>query len=114
MPRTYASLIQADYGRSRHGNFEAVLVQGEQLWHWFRDNSHNDFGPWIRGSRITGERDNVTGPGCLIQSDYRTGLPGNFEVVVPLRLGDNSIELRHFVRDNARGVWTRAQFITQS
>lgn len=40
MPRTYVSLIQADYGRSRHGNFEAVLVQGEQLWHWFRDGRY--------------------------------------------------------------------------
>jgi hypothetical protein len=29
MPRTYVSLIQADFGRSRHGNFEAVLVQGD-------------------------------------------------------------------------------------
>ncbi len=54
MPRTYASLMQSDFGGNRHGNFEAVIVQGEQLRHWFRDNSHNDFGPWVRGLRITG------------------------------------------------------------
>lgn len=85
MPRTYVSLIQTDYGRSRHGTFEAVLVQGEQLWHWFRDNSRNDFGPWFRGPRITGERDNVTGPGCLINPasapDHTATPRGNFEVL---------------------------------
>jgi hypothetical protein len=85
MPRLHVSLIQSDFGRGQHGNFEAVIVQGAQLWHWFRDNSRNDFGPWARGSRITGDQDTVAGPGCLIQSDYRTGPHGNFEVVVPLR-----------------------------
>jgi hypothetical protein len=114
MPRTYISLIQADFGRSGHGNFEAVLVRGEQLWHWFRDNSRNDFGPWVRGPRITGERDNVTGAGCLIQSDYRTGAHGNFEVVVPLRQTNGTIELRHFFRNNSdpRLPWIRGPRIT--
>ncbi|MDQ4093200.1 MAG: DUF4185 domain-containing protein [Actinomycetota bacterium] len=114
MVRTYVSLIQADFGRSRHGNFEAVLLQGDQLWHWFRDNSHNDFGSWVRGPRITGERDNVTGPGCLIQSDYGTGPHGNFEVVVPLRHTNGTVELRHFFRNNSdpRLPWIRGPRIT--
>ena len=72
MPRTYVSLIQADYGRSGHGNFEAVLVQGEKLWHWFRDNSRNDFGSWARGPRVTGERDIVSGPGPAASSNPTT------------------------------------------
>jgi hypothetical protein len=28
MARAYVSLIQSDYGRSRHGNFEATIVYG--------------------------------------------------------------------------------------
>jgi hypothetical protein len=100
MSKIHVSLIQSDFGRSQHGNFEAVIVQGTQLWRWFRDNSRNDFGPWARGSRITGDHDTVAGANCLIQSDYRTGPHGNFEVVVPLRLNNGAIELRHFYRDN--------------
>ncbi|MDQ3905352.1 MAG: DUF4185 domain-containing protein [Actinomycetota bacterium] len=100
MSRVHVSLIQSDYGLKLHGNFEAVITQGAQLWHWFRDNSRNDFGPWVRGTRITSEQDTVTAPGCLIQSDYRAGIHGNFEVIVPLGLGNGTSELRHFYRDN--------------
>jgi hypothetical protein len=119
MPRVYVSLIQSDFGRSRHGNFEAVIVEGDQLWHWSRDNSTNDFEPWIRGQRITGEQDEVAGPGCIIQSTSRPGQHGNFEVVVPLRRADGpktngSVELRHFYRDNTDTAlpWIRGQRIT--
>ena len=100
MPRVYVSLIQSDFGRSPHGNFEAVIVQGEQLWHWSRDNSDVHL-PWIRGRRVTGERDDVVGPGCIIQSAPSAGRRGNFEVVVPLRLATGAVELRHFHRDNS-------------
>ncbi|MGA8517633.1 MAG: hypothetical protein WB735_05750, partial [Pseudonocardiaceae bacterium] len=83
MPRVYVSLIQSDFGRSRgHGNFEAVIVEGQQLWYWSRDNNDAKI-PWIRGQRVTGYQDNVAGPGCIIQSTASTGQHGNFEVVVP-------------------------------
>jgi hypothetical protein len=113
MSRLHVSLIQSEFGHSQHGNFEAVIVQGTQLWHWFRDNSRNDFGPWARGSRITGDQDTVAGPGCLIQSDYRTGPHGNFEVVVPLRQSD-TVELWHFYRNNSdpRQPWIRGTRVT--
>jgi hypothetical protein len=88
MSRIYISLIQSNFGRNQHNNFEAVIAQGKKLWHWFRDNSRDNFGPWIRGLRITGDQDNVAGTGCLIQSDYGTGPHGNFEVIVPLHLGN--------------------------
>ncbi|MGB8996562.1 MAG: hypothetical protein WCC65_14815, partial [Pseudonocardiaceae bacterium] len=84
MARVYVSLIQSDFGGSRHGNFEAVIVEGEQLWHWSRNNSDTHL-PWIRGQRITGDQDDVVGPGCIIQSTSSTAHHGNFEVVVPLR-----------------------------
>jgi Domain of unknown function (DUF4185) len=114
MSRVYVSLIQSDYGLKLHGNFEAVISQDAQLWHWFRDNSRNDFGPWARAPRITGDQDTVAAPGCLIQSDYRPGSHGNFEVVVPLRLPNGSTELRHFWRDNnnPQQPWNRGARIT--
>src|SRR5437763_12510431 len=114
MSRVYVSLIQSDYGLKSHGNFEAVITQDEQLWHWFRDNSRNDFGPWARGQRITGDQDTVAAPGCLIQSDYRSGSHGNFEVIVPLQLPNGSTELRHFWRDNNNPQlpWNRGARIT--
>src|SRR5690348_4419361 len=114
MSRVYVSLIQSDYGLRLHGNFEAVITQGTQLWHWFRDNSRNDFGPWVRGTRITADQDNVAAPGCLIQSDYRTGSHGNFEVAVPLQLPNGTTELRHFWRDNnnPQQPWIRGARIT--
>ncbi|HYZ37660.1 MAG TPA: hypothetical protein VE673_13210, partial [Pseudonocardiaceae bacterium] len=114
MSRVCVSLIQSDYGLKLHGNFEAVIAQGTELWHWFRDNSRNDFGPWVRGPRITGDSDRVAAPGCLIQSDYRTGLHGNFEVVVPLQLGNGTTELRHFYRDNNNPQlpWVRGARVT--
>src|SRR5207248_7835924 len=76
----------------------------------------NALRPWNRGQRITGDHDNVAGAACLIQSDYRTGSHGNFEVVVPLQLPNGSTELRHFWRDNTnvRQPWSKAQFVTQS
>ncbi|HXT44852.1 MAG TPA: DUF4185 domain-containing protein [Pseudonocardiaceae bacterium] len=114
MSRVYVSLIQSDYGLRLHGNFEAVITQGTQLWHWFRDNSRNDFGPWVRGTRITSDQDTVAAPGCLIQSDYRTGSHGNFEVAVPLQLPNGTTELRHFWRDNnnPQQPWIRGARIT--
>ncbi|MGH3694612.1 MAG: DUF4185 domain-containing protein [Pseudonocardiaceae bacterium] len=114
MSRVYVSLIQSDFGRSRHGNFEAVIVAGDELWHWFRDNSRNDFGPWARGSRITSPQDNVAGAGCLIQSDYRAGPHRNFEVVVPLQHASGDTELWHYYRDSSdpRLPWIRTTRVT--
>jgi hypothetical protein len=124
MSRVYVSLTQSTLGRGHHGNFEAAIVEGEQLWYWYRDNSNAELDwtpdnsairlPWIRAQRITGDQDKVTGPGCIIQSASNTGRHGNFEVVVPLRQTNGTAELRHFYRDNsdARQPWIRGQRIT--
>lgn len=111
MSRVYVSLIQSNFGAGRHGNFEAVIVEGGQLWYWYRDNSKVDLAwtpdnsevrlPWVRGQRVTGEGDDVAGPGCIIQSVSSVGQRGNFEVVVPLRRVDGAVELCHFYRDNS-------------
>jgi hypothetical protein len=114
MSRVYVSLIQSDYGRPQHGNFEAVIVQDGELWHWFRDNSNNNFGPWVRGARITSHSDRVAGPGCLIQSSYGSGPHGNFEVIVPLHQPTGTVELWHFYRNNSDPhlPWIRSTRVT--
>jgi hypothetical protein len=96
-------LIQSDYG-GQHKNFEAVVMQGSDLVHYWRDNSDTSL-PWTRGQTIT---TNVTGPGCIIQSDFG-GDHKNFEVVV---LQTN--ELVHYWRDNSNSnlSWRRGQTIS--
>jgi hypothetical protein len=66
--------------------------------------------PWQRGQRIATK---VSGPGCIIQSDFRTGGHGNFEVVVPLFADDGSMELWHFSHNNSDMdlPWQRGQRI---
>jgi hypothetical protein len=52
----------------------------------------------------------ATGPGCIIQSDFRGGDHGNFEVVVPL----DDLRLHHVFHDNAEvaAPWRLAQRVT--
>ena len=38
MPTILKSLIQSDFGEV-HGNFEAVVLRGDQLLHFWRDNA---------------------------------------------------------------------------
>jgi hypothetical protein len=170
--RVYQSLIQSNLGAARHGNFEAVIVEGESLAHWWRDNSlpwrpwnrgqhvvdgkvawpgsiiqsnfgdsdHGDFEvvvplraddgrvelwhffrgnsdvttPWRKGQRVTGDADDVAGPGALIQSNFGSERHGNFEVVVPLHVAGGRTELWHFFHDNADvdNPWTRGLRVT--
>jgi hypothetical protein len=60
-----------------HGNFEALVVEGTQLVHYWRDNSV-PAQPWQRGQVISTA---ASGSGCIIESHF--GAVGNFEVVVP-------------------------------
>lgn len=98
-----ASLIQSSYGNPI-GHFEAVILEGNSLVHYWRDNSPGASGDWTRVEVITSK---ATGPGALIQSSY--GSPGNFEVVVP-----EGHDLVHYWRKNSDGSkrWYRAQVIT--
>jgi hypothetical protein len=50
MPRILSSLIQSNFGGD-HGNFEAVVLEGDSLVHWFRDNEAPN-SPWKRGQVI--------------------------------------------------------------
>ncbi len=98
MPAVFDSLIQGDFGDRDHGNFEAVIREGNSLVHWFRDNTAPGL-PWIRAQVIapTG----VVGAGSIIQSDFGTGDHGNFEVVVPVEVAAGRVELWHYWHDNS-------------
>lgn len=112
MARLFKSYLQSDFG-SGHKNFEAVVLEGRDLWHWWRDNSAPG-NPWKHGQRIIENR--AAFPGSIIQSDFRGGDHGNFEVVVPLFGDGGSVELWHIWHDNSdvNKPWSFGQRITES
>ncbi|MGA9154181.1 MAG: hypothetical protein WBZ36_26660 [Candidatus Nitrosopolaris sp.] len=93
-------LIQSDFKSGNHGNFEVVVLEGNNLAHWWHDNSDVN-NPWQRGQVISTA---ATGPGSIIQSDFKSGKHGNFEVVV---LEGNN--LAHWWHDNSdvNNPWQR-------
>jgi hypothetical protein len=106
------AFIQSTFKVGANANFEAAVLVGGELWHWWRDNSVANSG-WQRGQRIG---ISVRSPGSLVQSTLgRTAtVPGRFEVVAPagnppmtlpdsqLRAGDANLgyHLLHGYRDN--------------
>src|SRR5271166_270565 len=101
-------LIQSDFRSGRgghHRNFETVVLQGRDLVHYWRDNGSVTSG-WVRGQVISSQ---ATGPGCIIQSDFKSGDHGNFEVVVP-----EGRTLVHYFHDNSEvaSPWRRGQTIS--
>ena len=100
-------LIQSDFTNNGHGNFETVVLQGSDLVHYWRDNGNVQY-TWVRGQVIT---HNATGSGCMIQSDFRSGSHGNFEVVVPE--GRNLVHYFH-ENDNVAAPWRRGQIISRN
>ena len=100
-----ATLIQSDFRSDEHGNFEVVALEGSDLVHYWHDNSDVN-SPWHRGQTIS---HNATSSASIIQSDFRSGDHGNFEVVV--REGTNLI---HYWHDNSdvNSPWRRGQIIS--
>lgn len=110
MARLFSSYIQSSLGAGDHKNFEAVVLEGHDLWHWWRDNAAPDR-PWKRAQRIVENR--AAFPGSLIQSSLGTD-DNNFEVVVPL-YSEGGIELWHLWHDNAdvNSPWGLGKRITE-
>ncbi len=110
MARIHCSLIQSNFGGD-HGNFEAVILEGNSLVHWFRGNTI-DNPPWRRGGVVAPGI--AAAAGSIIQSDMGDSQHGNFEVVVPLWAPDQTMELWHFWHDNSdvNLPWARAQRVT--
>jgi hypothetical protein len=75
-----SALIQSDFSRgAEHGNFEALVLLGEELIHYWQDNG-NTGNAWRRGARLT---DKAPAPACLLHSDYPAGGDHrNFEALV--------------------------------
>ena len=99
-----ACIIQGDFGRSSIKNFELVVPEGDDLVHYYRDNSR---GGWHRAQIVTS---GVTGPACMLQSNYPKGADhGNFEVVVL-----EGSDLVHYWHDNGNvtNPWQRGVTIT--
>ncbi|KAF7177793.1 hypothetical protein CNMCM7691_006227 [Aspergillus felis] len=88
-------IIQSTYGTPNNpGNFEVVVPEGNNLVHYYCDNSSPEH-PWIGPTATISTK--ATGPASMIQSTYGTPQnPGNFELVVPE--GNNLV---HYVRDNS-------------
>ena len=110
MQRIFQSLIQSDFGDDQHGNFEAVVLDGDRLDHWWRDSANGN--TWNRGQNIVPA--GAAAPGSIIQSDFtHDGRHGNFEVVVPVFAPDGTMALWHYYHDNsdANLPWQRAQRI---
>jgi hypothetical protein len=111
-PRILQSMIQSTFGSEAHGNFEAVVVEGDKLNHWWRDNSsteeNNAWFPWKREKTIVAS--GVAWPGSIIQSEFNEG---NLEVVVPV-VKAGRVELWHFFRPNTdpAGEWQEAGRVT--
>jgi hypothetical protein len=101
VPTAFAGLIQSDFGDPDHPNFEAAILNGDELWHYWRDNHPGRVAwppfPWKPGKRIcTG----AMHAGAIIQSHFKFGQTGNFEVVVPKKGTNGHAELWHFQHDN--------------
>jgi hypothetical protein len=99
--------IQSTLGPQQN-NFEAVVLDGHSLVHYFRDNT-NVSNPWHKGQVIT---TNASGPGCIIQSTLG-GDHNNFEVVVPEFSANGGQQLVHYFHNNTDVSlpWIRAQVI---
>jgi hypothetical protein len=100
-----ACLISSDYPKGAdHRNFEALVLEGNELSHWHRDNQVDEL-PWIRVGLVS---DDVTGPASMVQGDYRSDPDhGNFEALIPMADG-----LWHWFRDGATGVWRQVARVT--
>jgi hypothetical protein len=95
-------------GGGSHGNYEAVILEGDRLQHWYRDNADNF--SWKRAQPIVAA--GAGDAGAIIQSSRGHR---NFEVLVPCH-ENGIVVLRHYFRDNAdpSTLWVRAPNVTES
>ncbi|MDJ0631129.1 MAG: hypothetical protein QNJ44_22925 [Rhodobacter sp.] len=82
------ALLQSNFGTK--GNFEAVVKEGGQLVHYWRDNDDRGVFPWYRSVAFASDADSEP---AFLQGNF--GIRGNFEVVA--REGS---KLRHYWRNN--------------
>jgi hypothetical protein len=107
LPGGPAAMIQSDFRGGGHGNFELITVEGTSLVHYWHDNSDVNL-PWRRGQTVTTPASGIAG---LLQSDFRSGGHGNFEVVV-----FDAGHVFHHWHDNGdvSNPWRPGQIVTPS
>ena len=93
MPRVFQSFFQSSLGSGAHRNYEAVVLDGDALKHWYRDNA--DGAKWKPAQTIVPS--GAVHAGAMIQSSRGNS---NFEVVVPCLEPGGNVALLHFWRDN--------------
>jgi Domain of unknown function (DUF4185) len=98
-------IMQSDFGSDQHKNFEVVVPEGYNLVHYFHNNS-NILLPWQRAQTIS---THTTGPAAIIQSDYKSGDHGNFEV-----LALEGTNIVHYYHDNSNVAsgWDKAATVS--
>lgn len=108
-----ACLIQSNFGSAGHpGNFEALVLEGANLVHYWRDNTTPGF-PWNKTVTVSTA---AVGPACLVQGTF--GTPGNLEALVlesnPANQGLPPYNLVHYWRnDSAPGLpWNRGEVVS--
>jgi len=106
-----ASMIQSSYNTPNSpGNFEVVVLEGNNLVHYYRDNSSGGGQKWFQTAVISSS---ATGPGTLIQTSYGTpNAPGNLEVIVP-----EGINYVHYYRDDSAtggGKWYKGVVVAST
>jgi hypothetical protein len=101
-------IVQSSFqtGDSANGNLEVIVPENNELVHYACAIRNGRYTNWGRRGVITHL---ATGPGCLIQSDFRTGLHGNLEVVAL-----ESSDLVHYWLDSAHpnSPWNRGATIS--
>jgi hypothetical protein len=106
-------LIQSTFkdAGATHGNLEAVVPEGDTLWHYWHNSAQPD-AAWQRDPNPISQQ--ASGAGCLIQSTIKRtgGAVGNFEAVVK-----EGSSLVHYWHDSAApaSAWQRdAHLISQN
>lgn len=104
-------IIQSDFvstdDKDKHRNFEVVVLEGSNLVHYWGAFIGGQLN-WYNAGIVTS---NASGPGWLIQSSYRDGDHGHFEVVV--REGN---DLVHYTKNNSNphNPWGKTGIITHN
>jgi hypothetical protein len=106
-------LIASDFTANNIRNFEVLVQKGSALWHHWRWDGMAD-GPWPGGMATAP----VTGAGCFLQGDFRSGAHANFELIVPAQTQDPGSapinEIVHYFRlqEPAGQPWQRGQTVS--
>jgi hypothetical protein len=99
---TSGASASACFIQASSGNFEALVLEGNNLIRYWRDNSDLAM-PWHQGETVSST---ATGPGCIIEASW-----GRYEALVL-----EGSDLVHYGRDNSDTVrpWIRGAVVSST